>query len=141
MINYPARFVKEKGNNGYSVFFIDIPNAFTCGETIDECFDHAKECLNLMLETDLDDGNTIPSPSPISGENIYLIPLEPNVSFALELRQLRGNRTQKEIATKLGVTYQTYQRLENPRVSNPTLKTIKRIANVLNCHFDFSLTA
>jgi hypothetical protein len=29
---------------------------------------------------------------------------------------------------RLGLSYQAYQRLENPRKSNPTIKTLERIA-------------
>ncbi len=32
----------------------------------------------------------------------------------------------------LGITYQVYQRLGNPNKSNPTLKTLQKLANVLN---------
>ncbi|MDY7027145.1 MAG: helix-turn-helix domain-containing protein, partial [Spirochaetota bacterium] len=33
-------------------------------------------------------------------------------------------------AAKLGVKYQVYQRLEDPRKSNPTLKTIEKLERV-----------
>jgi antitoxin HicB len=50
------------------------------------------------------------------------------IAVALQLRELRGDKSQTEIARKLGLTYQAYQRLENPQRANPTLKTLERIA-------------
>jgi antitoxin HicB len=38
--------------------------------------------------------------------------------------------TQTEVAEKLGVKYQVYQRLEDPEKANPTLKTIRRLQEV-----------
>jgi antitoxin HicB len=49
---------------------------------------------------------------------------------ALLLRKLRADQSQIEIARKLNISYQVYQRLENPRKSNPTLKTLEKIARV-----------
>jgi antitoxin HicB len=43
---------------------------------------------------------------------------------------LRGSQSQSAIAQKLGFSYQSYQRLENPRKSNPTIKMLERIAHV-----------
>jgi len=41
------------------------------------------------------------------------------------------NMTAQEIINiHLGLSYQAYQRLENPRKANPTIKTLERIANV-----------
>ena len=35
-----------------------------------------------------------------------------------------------EIARELNIAYQVYQRLENPRKANPTIKTLEKIARV-----------
>jgi len=55
-----------------------------------------------------------------------------HIALAAQLRALRGERSQTEIARKLGLSYQAYQRLENPRKSNPTVKTLERIADVFD---------
>lgn len=44
---------------------------------------------------------------------------------------MRNGHSQTEIARKLGITYQSYQKLENPRKCNPTVKTLERIGEVL----------
>ena len=35
--------------------------------------------------------------------------------------------TLAEVAEKMGVKYQVYQKLENPKTANPTLKTLKKL--------------
>jgi antitoxin HicB len=35
-----------------------------------------------------------------------------------------------DVAEKMGVKYQVYQKLENPRTANPTLKTLAKIEQV-----------
>lgn len=44
---YPATFTKEYC--GYSVNFPDIPNCFTCGETIEEAVIMAEDALSIVL--------------------------------------------------------------------------------------------
>ena len=50
---------------------------------------------------------------------------------AYALKRMRNGHSQTEIARKLGITYQSYQKLENPRKCNPTVKTLERIGEVL----------
>jgi len=38
--------------------------------------------------------------------------------------------TLAEVADKMGVKYQVYQKLENPRTANPTLKTLKKLETI-----------
>jgi antitoxin HicB len=46
---------------------------------------------------------------------------------------------QSEAAKKLGISYQAYQRLENPSKCNPTIKTLERVAKVFQkqLHVEF----
>ena len=55
-----------------------------------------------------------------------------NVGFAIWLKKQREARglSQSDIAKQLGIAYQTYQRIENPAKSNPTLKTILKLERV-----------
>jgi len=68
------------------------------------------------------------------GKTFIILNPEKNVAFAIWLKQKREEKgyTQEEIAKILGIKYQTYQRIENPIKSNPTLKTISKLENVLN---------
>ena len=59
---YPAIYESEE-NGTLSVYFPDIDNCFTFGETIEECLRNARECLELFIETELEFGNDLPRPS------------------------------------------------------------------------------
>lgn len=92
----------------------------------------ASEALTGTLLTLIDKGREIPTPSTLKGANIHLVGPEKTVAFALWLRDQRrkAGMTQTEVADKLGVKYQVYQRLEDPERANPTLKTIQRLERV-----------
>jgi predicted RNase H-like HicB family nuclease len=59
---YPAVYEYED-NGTISVYFPDIDNCFTFGETIEECLENAKECLELFVESELELGNELPQPT------------------------------------------------------------------------------
>ena len=117
----------EKEGDEYIAQFPDMTNIVTCGFSKDETLAMAKEALDGCLETDISHGNTIPKPSFKKG---YPITVANHITVAMQLRELRGEQSQTDIAKKLGLSYQAYQRLENPRISNPTIKTLERIAHV-----------
>jgi len=117
----------EKEGKEYIAQFPDMPNIVTCGFSRDEALAMAKEALDGCLEADISQGNTIPKPSFKKG---YPITVANHITVALQLRELRGEQSQTDIAKKLGLSYQAYQRLENPRKTNPTIKTLERIAHV-----------
>ena len=50
---YPAIYEYED-NGTISVYFPDIDNCFTFGETVEECLKNAKECLELFVESELE---------------------------------------------------------------------------------------
>ncbi|MBU5635518.1 type II toxin-antitoxin system HicB family antitoxin [Geomonas sp. Red69] len=128
MLSYAARIKKEA--DGYLVTFPDFDNVMTYGLTIEEALLNAEEALNGCLESDFERNFKIPEPSHMSGKNVHQIPVAPHVAVAIMLRALRAERSQMEIAKQLNIAYQVYQRLENPRKANPTIKTLEKIAKV-----------
>ena len=96
----------------------------------------AKEALDGCLEADISRGMSVPPPSFDGG---YPISVATHISLSLRLRDLRGDRSQTEIANRLGLTYQAYQRLENPRKANPTVKTLEKIARAYGRELSVSL--
>jgi len=56
----------------------------------------------------------------------------PHIEVALRLRKIRDKKSQIELAKEIGISYQAYQRLENPRRCNPTVKTLEKIAKIFN---------
>jgi antitoxin HicB len=117
----------EKEGDEYIAQFPDMPNIVTCGFTQEEAIAMAKEALDGCLEADISQGNSIPAPAFRKG---FPVSVANHITVALQLRELRGNQSQTDIAKRLGMSYQAYQRLENPRKSNPTVKTLERIAHV-----------
>jgi antitoxin HicB len=127
--------IKKEGNE-YIAQFPDMPNVVTCGFTHEEALAMAKEALEGCLEADISHGNEIPPPAYTKG---YPVPVASHIALSLRLRQLRGAQSQTSVAEKLGLTYQAYQRLENPRKANPTIKTLERIARAYGRELDISL--
>ena len=134
MLNYPAKIVKD--NDAYLVSFPDMGNIITFGSSLDEALSHAEEALNGCLESDFERNFTIPAPSTVNGADVYQIPVAPHIAVAIMLRKLRAERSQIDIARQLNISYQVYQRLENPRKSNPTVKTLEKIARVFGKRFE-----
>ena len=65
---------------------------------------------------------------------MYSIEPDRKVGFAIWLKKQREARglSQSEVADKLGIAYQTYQRIEDPARSNPTLKIILKLEEVFH---------
>jgi antitoxin HicB len=132
MISYPAVFEYDVGDDAYNVSFPDLPGCFTFGDTVEEAKVNAQEALTAYLESIDGRRLKIPEPSEQKGENVYRIEPDTTVGFAIRLKKQREARglSQSDIAKQLGITYQTYQRIENPTKSNPTLKTILKLEKV-----------
>ena len=134
MITYPALFVYDEEEKAYNVRFPDLPGCFTYGETIDEAKAMAKEALTDFLQSVDARKLRMPDPSRLKGDEVIYIEPETPVAFAIWLRKQREalGLSQSDVAKKLGIKYQTYQRIENPSKTNPTLKTIMRVEKVFN---------
>lgn len=127
---YYALIEKEEGN--FIVSFPQFEQINTYGETIEEAIYNAEEALNGCIESDFERGFEIPEIKEITGKNLYKISIRPHIEIALQLRKIRDKKSQIELAKELGISYQAYQRLENPRRCNPTVKTLEKIAKVCN---------
>lgn len=65
---YPACFFKEEP--GYSVIFPDLNYLSTCGDTIEDAFAMAVDCLAGYLFEAKKDGDVIPSPSALQSVSL-----------------------------------------------------------------------
>lgn len=126
----------EKEDAMYIAQFPDMPNILTYGFSHEEALAMAKEALDGCLEVALAKGRAIPEPGCTEG---YPITVANHIAVAFQLRKLRGNLSQTDIARRLGMTYQAYQRLENPLKSNPTIKTLERIAHVFGRQLEIQI--
>ena len=119
--------IVEKEGNEYIASFPDLPNVVTCGFSREEALAMAKEALDGCMEADISKDLPIP---PSMYKKGCPIAVSSHIALSLQLRKLRGEQSQSDIARKLGLSYQAYQRLENPRKANPTVKTLEKIALV-----------
>ncbi len=119
------------------VFYVGIPgfpagvspDCTTFGETEEHAREMAKECIELMLEGYLEDRVAIPTQQGIDTEGLVPIAIDDCLAFALWLRQQRLERglSQSQAAKTLGMSAKNYQRLENPKRCNPTLRITAKI--------------
>jgi antitoxin HicB len=126
----------EKEGDEYIAQFPDMTNIVTCGFSHEEALAMAQEALEGCLGSDISHGLPIPPPAYKEG---YPVPVASHIALSLRLRELRGEQSQTDIARKLGLSYQSYQRLENPRKANPTVKTLERIARIYGRELNISM--
>lgn len=128
-MEYYAKIVKS--DEYYMVSFPDIPTINTFGESLESALENASEALNGCLESDFERGFTLPAAKAHKGKYFKKIKVLPHIEIAYNLKKLRNGKSQVEIARELGISYQAYQKLENPRKCNPTVKTLEKIGHVL----------
>jgi antitoxin HicB len=127
-INYPATFHTEPAG-GFCVQFVDLAEAFTEGDTMEEALFNAAEVLTLTLEGRIEEGQAIPEPSQNVPGATYVAP-DAKTQAVLLLRHARGTRTLADLARALNTSWPQAKRLEDPR-HWPSLKTLDRAARVL----------
>jgi antitoxin HicB len=126
-IAYP--YTAELQEDGkYLVQFIDLEEAFTEGDTLEEAAFNAAEVLTAILDCRLAHDQPIPEPS--AGERVTYP--QARIQAALLLRRARQEqgRTLSELARALETSWPSAQKLESPH-NNPTLKQLERAAAAL----------
>lgn len=126
-LSYPYT-TKLQTNGSFLVQFVDFEEAFTEGETLEEAAFNAAEVLTGVIAYRLEQGETIPQPSPAK-KNLFASP-SAGVQSAMLLRAARGDRPLADLARALETSWAAAQRLEDPR-HWPSLKQLDRAARVL----------
>lgn len=129
MIHYHLKVHKDGG-----IFwgeFPDLEGCFTDGATKEELAANAVEAFTGWISSVIERGFKIPKPA-YSASGSISIPLPLHMGVALQLRWIRKAKrlSQQEVARRLGISYQAYQRFENPIKANPNLKTLERLSNL-----------
>ncbi len=137
-MTYTAKIIEDDGC--FLVSFPEFPNINTYGNTLAEALSNASEALNGAIESDFERGFDLPDPRKHRGKSFHDITILPHIQVAYSLRQLRQGRPQTEIAHQLNVSYQAYQKLENPRRCNPTIKTLEKISNAFGKQLQIDFT-
>ena len=63
-MRYPIA-IEHADQSAFGVVVPDLPGCFSPGDSLDEAMDNAKEAIELWLETVIDDGGAVPTPSRI----------------------------------------------------------------------------
>ena len=129
--------ILEKDEDTILVQFPQHPTINTFGYDWEHAEEMAQEALSAALEADFERGYKLPpvkKPRAKKGRKVVFVPLEPEVRTAYMLRAWRkeAGLTQKQMAKRLGVSYQAYQRMERPGRSNLTVNTLERVARALD---------
>jgi antitoxin HicB len=135
-ILYPATITQEDGG-AFFVQFVDLPDTFTEGQTMEEALFNAVEVLSGMLAWRLDSGKDIPSPS----QNVvgaHAIAPDAKTQAALLVRQARGDMSYAQLARALETSWDVARRLEDPG-HWPTLRALDRAAAALGKRLVLSL--
>jgi antitoxin HicB len=114
-MKFPVKLLKEP-EGGYTVTFPDIPEAITCGTSVEDALHHAKDALESAMDFYFDDRRPIPSPSkPKKGQ--YQVELPPSVAAkVLLLNEMVAQKVRPaELARRLKVTRQEVNRLTDSR--------------------------
>jgi len=134
---YFAILSMEKKSKTISVLFAEHPGVITYGDSWEHAERMAEEALSAALESDFDRELSLPKakkPKLKKGQKTVFIRISPEVRMAYLLRNVRSraNLTQKQMAKKLDISYQAYQRMERPGRSNLTVLTLEKIAKAVN---------
>ncbi|MBK6727557.1 MAG: type II toxin-antitoxin system HicB family antitoxin [Xanthomonadales bacterium] len=132
---YPYTLEAQPGG-GYLVQFVDLEEAFSQGDTLEEAAFNAAEVLSAILAYRLEHAQEIPLPSK-RGKRRAAAP-NAAVQSALLLRAARGSRPLSELARALETSWAAAQRLEDPN-HWPSLKQLDRAAHMLGKRLVLSL--
>jgi predicted RNase H-like HicB family nuclease/DNA-binding XRE family transcriptional regulator len=134
---YWAILYRDPEDKTFNVEFPDHPNVVTYGQDRDHAVEMASEALNATLESEYDRHLPLPrprgKPKAGKGQEVVFVPLDADVRTAFLVRGWREERglSQSQVAKRLGVSTQAYQRMERPGRSNLTVDTLERIARAL----------
>ena len=128
MITIYPYTLEPQPEGGYLVRFVDLEEAFTAGDSLEEAAFNAAEVLTGVLAHRLASGQEITAPSAADGQPVA-VP-SPAVQAALLLRLARGERPLSEVARALNTSWAAAQRLEDPN-HWPSLKQLDRAASAM----------
>lgn len=128
-MKYHFKIHKESG--GYWAECIELAGCSTQADSKEELEKNMREVLNLFLSEPESSSHVFATPKKIKlTPSVKEIAVEPTIAMAVKIRELRlkNKLTQKGMMEALGLKFlSNYQRLENPRTSNPAVKTLFKI--------------
>lgn len=140
-MRYTCKITKsaDGGRVFYDVEFPDIPEAYSCADTIEEARANAKDVLDSILTAKLGQGDPLPvartKADPRKG--LEAVPVDDRLAVAYTIFEARRGKSAAEVARKMGITRQAYQRLEDPK-SSLTVATLVNAAKALGKQLDIA---
>ncbi len=112
---YPAILTPEQ-TGGFTVRFVDLPEAITSGIDRRDALVQAAECLEEALAGRITDGLEIPEPSPPRRNHVLItVPAPMAAKTALYLAMRDANMRQTELARRLACDEKEVRRMLDPR--------------------------
>lgn len=136
MVNkYPAIITPD--GDSYMVKFRDIPEAITCGNTIERAREMAHDALLTALEFYFEDLREIPVPSKArKGEEYIELPASIAVKVQLLNEMVKQRVKQAELARLMAVSPTQVNRIVNVRQATK-IDTINDAFKALGKHLEF----
>jgi len=137
-MRYHAK-VKREGRS-WTAVFSDAPGCATCASSRRAVLVAAQEALEGWLEAHLVDGRAPPQPR-VEPRGVP-VAVDPQLAMAVQLRWARqaSGLTQAELARRVGVSQQQVAKLERPG-ANPSIATLRKVANALGVRLELDLVA
>jgi antitoxin HicB len=110
---YPFDMIPQP-EGGFTVTFPDVPEAITEGDTVEQAHRRAEDALVAGLSFYVDDGNSLPVPSPAGGRPVALVPPLVAAKLALHDAMLAAGSSNVELARRLGLDEKAVRRLRDP---------------------------
>jgi len=138
--NYPAKLEKQK-EGGYTVQFIDLPEAITQGENKQEALENAEDCLEEAIANRIIMQLPIPKASAIK-KGQYLISLHATLASKAALYISVKNRrlTKSALARKLSCDEKEVRRLLDPYYSSK-IPRIEKVLKELGLRLDIAVVS
>jgi len=139
MIKYQAKITPE--DIGYFVEFPDLDGCVAFGETRAEALEMAQDALNYFLLKNIDKNQLLPVAKSRKVKLYRWVYPAFNISIALFIRdkRMQAGLSQSQLAKLIGFNVQQLQNLELPTRSNPTVRTLEKIAQALNSHLEIKI--
>lgn len=113
---YPAILAPDVQDGGFVVTFVDLPEAITQGETVEEALREAIDCLEEAVANRIVTGLPIPSPSRLKrGQYAVPVAAQTAAKAALYITLQEAQITKAELAKRLQCDEKEVRRLLNPR--------------------------
>lgn len=111
MLSYPVTLTSDS-NDSLLVTFLDVPEAITVGETVDEALAQALDALEAALEIYFDEKRPIPMPSKaLPDQHVVTLPVLV-ASKVFLANEMIGQKVRKaELARRLNVNQVQVDRL------------------------------